>query len=78
VIIRTVQNARIGRADSSTVNGTRRAAGPGVTTITRLIVERPALWRLAILAFTLVVAACQPGGGGGDPGGGAAPGGDGY
>jgi hypothetical protein len=54
--------------------------------ITRLIVERPALWRLAILAFTLLLAACQPGeGGGGGPGGGdaggdggAAPGGDGY
>ena len=45
----------------------------------RLYIERPALWRLAILALLLLLAACQPGEGGGDPGGGGAqPGGDGY
>jgi hypothetical protein len=50
--------------------------GRGMTHLGRLIVERPGLWRLAVLALSLVLAACQPGdsGGGGDPGGG----GDGY
>jgi hypothetical protein len=52
-----------------------------VTIVVKFMVERPRAWRFALLALSLLLAACQqgdPGGGGGgaDPGGGN--GGNGY
>jgi hypothetical protein len=50
-----------------------------VTIVGKFMIERPRVWRFALLALSLLLAACQqgdPGGGGADPGGGG--GGDGY